>query len=179
MSPTNKNYLGVGLVGLAIIIFWIFAMPIWGRMSLLNDAVAERESILSSRTDILRRVDDLNKQYQTRSADVARISSVVPNVKSTAELVSTVEAITQQTGLQLIEITTGESGSQQEERRVLFVELGLIGSYPSLTAFLDLAEKNLRLIDVFELSASQTSAPGAQVGLNFRVKANTYYLNVK
>lgn len=179
MTPANKNYLGIGLIGLALIVFWIFGMPAWDRISLLNDAIAEREDILSSRTDILRKIDDLNKQYQERSSDVAKISSVVPNAKSSAELVSTIEAITQQTGLQLVEITMGGSGDQQQELQTVFVELGLIGNYPSLTAFLDFAEKNLRLIDVFELSASQTSVPGAQVVLNFRVKANAYYLNVK
>lgn len=179
MIPANKNYLGIGLAGLAIIAFWIFVMPAWDRVSLLNGAVAERENILSSREEVLKKIDDLSRQYRERSADVSRISSVVPNAKSSAELVSTIEAITQQTGLQLLEISTGESGNQQQELHTIFVELGLIGSYPSLTAFLDLLEKNLRLIDVLELNASQTSAPGQQTSLNFRVKANAYFLNVK
>jgi len=179
MSVVNKNYLGVGLAGLAIIAFWLFGMPTWDRISLLNGAVAEREDILSLRTEILKRIEDLNSQYQQKSSDVSKISSVVPNAKGTAELVSTIEAVTQQAGLQLIEITMGESSNQQQELQTVFVELGLIGSYPSLMTFLDLVEKNLRLIDVFELSASQASAPGEQIVLNFRVKANAYYLKVK
>jgi len=179
MSIANKNYLGVGLTGLAIIIFWIFVMPAWNKISMLNDAIAERKDILSSREEILKRIDDLNKQYQKRSSDVGKISSVVPNAKSAAELVSTVEAITQQTGMQLVEITMGESGRQEQELQTVFIELGLTGDYPSLTAFLELLEKNIRLIDVFEISASQASVPGAQVVLNFRVKVNAYYLNVK
>ncbi len=177
MTPANKNYLGFGLIGLAIIVVWIFVMPAWNRISSLNDAIAEREDILSSRSDILRRIEELNTQYTERSEDVNRISSVVPKTKNAAELVSTVETITSQTGLQLIEITMGETGrSQQQGLKTVFVELGLTGSYPSLTSFLDLLEKNLRLIDVFELSASQAAIPGAQTILNFRIKANTYYL---
>lgn len=172
----NKNYLGVGLVGLTIIVFWLFVMPVWSRMSMLNDAIAEREDVLSSREDILRRIDDLNRQYQERFSDVGRISSVVPNTKNTAELVSTIETISQQTGMQLIEITMGEPSGQQQELQTSFAELGLIGSYSSLTVFLDLLEKNLRLIDVFEISASQASAPGQQIVLNFRVKINAYYI---
>src|SRR3989344_3440299 len=134
MTPANKNYLGVGLAGLAIIVFWIFGMPAWDRVSLLNGATAEREDILSSRTEILKKIEDLNSQYQQRSSDVSKISSVVPNAKGAAELVSTVEAGTPQTGLQLI--------------------------------------------DVFEWSASQASIPGQQIVLNFRVKANAYYLKL-
>ena len=179
MSLANKNYLGVGLAGLAVFVFWVFVMPIWDRVSLLSNAVAEREGILASREEILKKIDDLNRQYQERSADVSRISSVVPNAKSAAELVSTIETITQQTGLQLVEITMGGLGSQEQELRTVSIELGLVGNYPSLTAFLDLLEKNLRLIDIFELNASQAATPGAQVALNFKVKAKAYYLSVK
>jgi len=176
VSVTNKNYLGVGLAGLAIIAFWIFGMPTWDRISLLNEAIAERDDILLSRTEILKRIGDLNSQYQQRSSDVSKISSVVPNAKGAAELVSTIESVTQQTGLQLTEIAMGESGDQQQELQTVFIELGLVGSYSSLTAFLDLVEKNLRLIDVFELNVSQASIPGQQIVLNFRVKANSYYI---
>jgi len=179
MNPANKNYLGVGLTGLTIVVFWVFGMPMWNRISLLNAAAAERREILSSRTEILQKIEDLNEQYRERSTDVNKISSVVPNAKSTAELVSTIEATTQQTGLQLVEMTMGGSDSQQQELQTVFLELGLVGSYPSLTAFLDLLEKNLRLIDVFEISVGQTATPGGQAVLNFRVKVNAYYLNVK
>lgn len=179
MTPANKNYLGVALAGLAIILFWMFILPTWNRTSLLNGAITEREDILSSREVILSRINDLNSQYQERAADVGRISSVVPNAKSAAEMVSTIESVTQQTGMQLVEITMGGSDDPQKELQTVFVELGLIGNYPSFVAFLDLVEKNLRLIDVNEISVSQTSAIGAQISLNFRVKANAYYLSVK
>lgn len=177
MSIANKNYFGVGLVGLAIIAFWLFIMPTWDRLSLLNEAIAERKNILSSREEILKKIDNLNKQYQTRLADVTKISSVIPNTKSTAEFVSAIETMTQQSGLQLIEITTGE-GDQQQEIQTVLIELGLVGSYPSLTIFLDLVEKNLRLLDVSEISVGKTTTSEIQT-LNFRVKINAYYLNLK
>ena len=179
MNIINKNYLGVGLVGLAIIVLWTFGVPEWNRISLLKDAVEEREGILSARESILTKIEDLNKQYRERTSDVVRISSIVPGTKSTAELVSTIEAITQQTGLQLVEITIGGDGNKQQEPQTMSVELGLAGTYPSLTAFLDLAEKNLRIIDIFEINISQTVTTETQTALNFRIKANVYYLNVK
>src|SRR3989344_145963 len=172
MTIENKNYLGTTLVGLAIIIFWVFILPVWDRISLLNEAIHEREAMLSSTREMLKKIEELNVQYQERSSDVVRISSVVPNAKSSAELVSTVEAISQQTGLQLTEITTSGSGDQQEELQTIFIELGLAGNYPSLTAFLELLEKNLRLADVSEINIAQASVLGGQVSLNFRVKAN-------
>ena len=172
--------MGIGLAGLAIIAFWIFGMPAWDRSSLLKDAIAEREDILSAREEVLKKIEDLNEQYRNRANDVARISSIVPGTKGVAELVSTIEAITQQTGIQLTEITMGgDNKKQQEELQIISIELGLTGSYLSLTLFLDLIEKNLRMIDVFEINISRTAASETQTALNFRVKANAYYLTVK
>lgn len=180
MSIANKNYLGAALAGLAIILFWLLGMPAWDRMTLLRSAIAERENILSSRAEILKKVEDLNNQYRERSSDVKRISSIVPNAKGAAELVSMVEAVSRQTGLQLIELTMGGSDIQDnKEMRTVFLELGLIGNYPSLTTFLGLLESNLRLIDVFEITVSRMESSGAQIVLNFRVKLNAYYLNIK
>ena len=125
-------------------------------------------------------MEDLNNQYRERSSDVKRISSIVPNAKGAAELVSMVEAVSRQTGLQLIELTMGGSDIQDnKEMRTVFLELGLIGNYPSLTTFLGLLESNLRLIDVFEITVSRMESSGAQIVLNFRVKLNAYYLNIK
>jgi len=179
MTQANKNYLGVGLIGLGILSFWIFGMPSWDRISLLNDAMAEREDILLSREEVLKKIEDMNRQYQERSDDVDRIASVVPGNKSSAELVSTIESITQQSGLQLTGLSIGGATNEQQELQTAFVELNLSGTYPSLTVFLDFVEKNIRLLDVLEISISQTGTPGGQVSLNFRITMNAYYLNVK
>lgn len=179
MTPINKNYLGVSLVGLAIIVFWIFGMPAWNKLSLLNDAIAKRESILSAKEDVLKKIEELEKEYRERAGDVAKISSVIPGTKNTAEFVSTVEAISQQTGLQLVEITMGGSNNEQQELQTMSIELSLSGTYLSLRTFLDLLEKNLRLVDVFEINVGQATTPGAQTTLDFRIKTNAYYLNVK
>ena len=186
LTPENKNYIGVSLMGLAIIVFWVFIMPAFNKISALNKESAERNEFLSSRVEILNKIGDLNKEYKKRSQEAAKISSVIPAAKGIAELVSTIEAISQQTGLQLVEITTGGSSNlptgqagQQQELQTISIELGLVGGYQSLVSFLDLIEKNIRLIDVFELSVSQSSTPGEQIVLNFRIKANAYYLNTK
>ena len=179
MTQPNKNYLGIGLVGFAIIVFWIFGVTIWDRISLLDGAIEEREALMLSREEVFKKIEVLAKQYQERINDVKKISTIVPETKSSAELVSTVEAISQQSGLQLIEIATGNASHTQKEPQTIFIELGLIGNYPSLVVFLDLLEKNIRLIDVYEVNASQTALLGGQTKLNFRIKANAYYLNSK
>lgn len=179
MSPTNKNYLGVGLAGLAIVVFWITGMPLWDNIALLNDSVIEKRGAFSERETILKNIDVIHKQYQDRSSDVGKISSVIPNKKSPAELVSSLETIAKQSGLQLVEITMGGAKKEGQELQTTSIELGLTGSYESFTAFLDLVEKNIRLLDIFEVSVSQAATPGGQIVLNFRVKINAYYLTVK
>ncbi|MBI3274279.1 MAG: type 4a pilus biogenesis protein PilO [Candidatus Colwellbacteria bacterium] len=179
MTPPSKNYLGIGLAGLAIITFWVLLMPLWDNLSLLKSSVAEKEKVFAEREDILKEIDKVNKQYQSRSVDVTKISSVIPNKKSPAELVSSIEIIAQQSGLQLVEITMGGTKKEDKELQTASIELGLTGSYGSFTTFLGLLEKNIRLLDVFEISISQAAIPGGQVVLNFRAKINAYYLTVK
>lgn len=179
LTPVNKNYLGVGLMALTIIVFWTLVVPLWNHSSLLKKAVAERDDFLSSRVAILQKISDLNEEYKNKSLETSKAVLVVPKTRGVAELISTIEALTQQTGLQLIEVSTGGAENQQQELQTVFVELGLIGSYPSFTAFLNLIEKSVRLIDVFELSVDQPSTPGEQTVLSFRVKANAYYINAK
>ena len=179
MNIANKNYLGAVLAGLAVIVFWILTMPIWDRMSLLNEAIAGRNDILASRKDLLKKVDELNAQYRERTSDVSKISSIVPSSKSAAELVSTLEAISQQSGMQLVEVVMSDPGDTQQGLQTVLFELGLIGNYPSLNVFLESLEKNLRLTDISEMSVTQASLTGAHISLNFRIKAKAYYLNVK
>lgn len=177
MTLVNKNYIGILLIGLAIVIFWVFGMAMWDRISLLNMAVDERGDILTSRKEIIAKIEALNKQSKERAADVSKLSTVVPDTKSSAELVSTLETMSQQTGLQLIELTMSDSSKQKikDDLQNVFIELGLMGSYSSLTNFLGLLEKNVRLLDVTEMSASQVLAGGL---LNFRIKASAYYLKI-
>ena len=176
MNP-NKNYIGAGLVALALIGAWGWILPEYDQISELNLALEERQELYDSRSAIIKRIQDLNKEYQQRAADITKISSVLPSKKSLAEMVSAVEKLSTQSGLQLISATIAgkPSDSQARAYNLLPIEIAMGGSYPGLVSFLKSAEKNLRIMDVISIDAAAgvVDNPGL---LNFSIKGNAYYL---
>ena len=176
MNP-NKNYIGAGLVALALIGAWGWILPEYNKISELNVALKERQELYDSRSATIKRIQDLNKEYQKRAADVTKISSVLPSKKSLAEMVSAIEKISAQSGLQLISATIAgkPSDGQAGPYNFLPIEITMSGGYPELISFIRSAEKNLRVIDITSVNAAAGSSdkPGL---LNFSMKGSAYYL---
>ncbi len=176
MNP-NKNYTGAGLIALALIGAWGWVLPEYNKISELNVAVNERQELYDSRSAIVKRIQDLNKEYQQKAADITRISSVLPSKKSLAEMVSAIDRLSIQSGLQLISaIVAGQpSDSQVRAYNSLPIEISMGGGYPGLVSFLQSAEKNLRIIDITSIDAAAGAAANPGL-LNFSIKGNAYYL---
>lgn len=176
MNP-NKNYIGAGLVALALIGAWGWVLPEYNKISELNIALEERQELYDSRSVIVKKIQDMNKEYQQRAADITRISSILPSKKSLAEIVSAIDKLAMQSGLQLISATIAgkPSDSQVGAHNSLPIEIAMSGSYPGLVSFLQSAEKNLRILDITSMDAAAGAAdnPGS---LNFSLKGNAYYL---
>lgn len=175
MNP-NKNYTGAGLIALAIIGIWAWVMPEYNKISELDLALQERQDLYDSRSAILKRIQDMNKQYQEKAADITKISGILPSKKSLAEAVSAIDRIATQSGLQLVSAQlAGEPSNEGSTYNSLPIEITLNGSYPGLVSFLQSAEKNLRIIDITSVDAAASSVdkPGL---LNFSIKGNAYYL---
>lgn len=176
MSP-NKNYIGAGLIAMAIVLFWALALPLYNRVSNLDAAIKEREDLLNSRNAILTNIQELNKSYQKRIPEIAKLSSIVPSKKSIAEVLSAIDDISVKNGLELFSsaiIGQNVSGADVNPYNLLSLEMGLNGSYPGLTNFLKSLEKNLRLMDITSVDAA--TGFGNASTLNFVVKGNAYYL---
>ena len=165
------------MIALAFIGAWGWVLPEYNKISELNVALNERQELYDSRGAIIKKIQDMNKEYQKRAADVTRISSVLPSKKSLAEMVSAIEKLSTQSGLQLISATIAgkPSDGQAGAYNFLPIEISMGGGYPGLVSFLQSAEKNLRIIDIttIDAAAGVTDRPGL---LNFSVKGNAYYL---
>lgn len=176
MNP-NKNYFGAGLIALAFIGAWGWVLPEYNKISELNVALNERHELYDSRSATLKKIQDLNQEYQQRAPDVARISAILPSKKSLAEMVSAIDRLSVQSGLQLISSTiVGKpADSQVGAYKFLPIEMTMSGSYPGLVSFLQSVEKNLRIMDItsIDAAAGSTDNPGL---LNFSIKGNAYYL---
>src|SRR3989344_2896095 len=174
----SKNYIGAGLIAIAIVLFWALALPFYYRISDLDTAIKEREDLLKSRNTIIANIKELNKEYQKRIPEIAKLSAIVPSKKSIAEVLSAIDDVSAKNGIQLFSsaiIGQKTSDTDANPYNLLSLEMGLSGSYLGLTNFLRSLERNLRLVDITSVDAA-TAAAGNTSTLNFVVKGNAYYL---
>ncbi|KKU93470.1 MAG: hypothetical protein UY24_C0022G0007 [Parcubacteria group bacterium GW2011_GWA1_48_11b] len=175
MSQT-KNYIGASLIALAVFLAWVLVLPSYNKISVLREAIKERENLLSARNAIIANLKSLTAEYQKRAGDIAKLSSVIPNKKSVAELVSTMENIASRNGMQLTGGTISEQSAEAgKQYGMLLLDFNFSGNYLSLDGLLNNIEKNLRLLDVAFIDISPSSF-GASSLLDFRVRINAYFL---
>ncbi len=173
----NKNYIGAGLIAIAIVLFWALALPLYDAVSDLSTAIQERNDLLASRNTIITNINNLNKEYQKRITEITKLSAIVPAKKSIAEVLSAIDNMATKNGIQLISSTIAgqkNSGTDNSPYNILSMDMSLVGSYPGLTNVLNAFERNLRIMDITSVDAAAVS--GNNTSLNFTVKGNAYYL---
>jgi len=173
----NKNYIGAGLTAIAIVLFWVLALPFYNEISDLDIAIKDREDLLKSRSTIINNIKELDKEYQKRIPEIAKLSTIVPSKKSVAEVLSAIDDISKKNGIELFSsaiIGQNTSDVNANPYNLLSLEINLNGNYPGLTNFLRAFEKNLRLVDITSIDA--VAGLGNTTVLNFVVKGNAYYL---
>ncbi len=171
----SRVYIGAFLIAIAAILFWVLLMPTYDNVMAQREAITERSEMFKNRSDIIANIATINQEYAKKSADVARFASIVPAQKSAPELVSSLQALATQNGLQLMTIAlSGDANKDINSYQVQSIDLGLNGSYPAFKSFLIALERNTRLIDIISIDASPTSDNSPIIG--FRVKGNAYYL---
>lgn len=171
----SRTYIGAILIAGAGIIFWVLLMPTYDNVMARREAVTQRNDIIKTKTDIITSINSLTKEYANRSADIARFSSMVPALKSAPELVSSIQALATQNGLQLKTISL--SGNiTQDLNPYLSQSIGieLNGGYLAFKSFLMAIERNIRLIDIDSIDASPIAENSPVI--SFRIKGNAYYL---
>ena len=171
----SRTYIGAFLVAIAGILFWTLLMPAYDNVMAQRDAIAERADILKDRSDIIANINALAQEYAKRSTDIARFTSIVPAQKSAPEIISSIQALATQNGLQLNTIVlSGAVNQTSNPYKEQSIDLGLSGSYPAFKSFLMSLERNIRLIDIISMDASPTSDNSSII--SFRIKGNAYYL---
>lgn len=173
----NKNYIGATLIAIAGFFFWGWILPGYNTISELTTLVKERQDLIAARSKIIANIASLTKEYQQRSSDIKKLSAVVPNKKSIAEIVSTMENIASRNGMQVIGETISEQKSNPDASyNSVLVDIALGGGYASLVNVLQSMEKNLRLIDVSSIDVNPGVSSGGAIILNFRVKMYVYFV---
>lgn len=174
---TGKRIFGAFVVAIALFFAWPAVIGEWQYVSALRAAVAERTDLLAKRTDLLAKIKTAYAEYQSKvsSTDGAKFSALVPVRKDQAELVSALQDMATQAGIQLTEVRVTESQTAASKQyKTLSLTLTLSGTYASLRQFLGSVEQYVRVLNVDSIQTTvDTRNPGQ---LTFAIRADTYFL---
>lgn len=173
----NRGTLSSIIAALAFLMFFVLVMPQYDAIKLFRETVAARETLFAERSAIISRIQELKRQVEAKQADIDRLTTFMPRGKQIDEIVSSIEKVAADSGMQLTVITTSDAGAVTgEEQKRIFISIDLIGTYPNLVNFLKFLEQSLRLYDVSEVVVSPATITGPGNSLNFALKMHAYYL---
>ena len=162
-------------MAVALFFFWPAVYGSWQEVSALRAAVAERQQLLDTRTATLSKAADEYKKLQSAlSGNGQNFLQLVPVKKNTAELVSAVQDIAANAGVQLTQVQIADAkGKDTDPYKTLSISLEMNGTYPALRSFLGDLESYVRILNV---NSIQISADASSGQLRYVVKADTYFL---
>ena len=180
----------------AILLGFFYIRPEWQRFRILNQEAGELEetsgkfdALIANRDKLLETVNSISKN------DLARLDQILPQGPRSSDFLTALEALSIENGVSLRRIdlvtpdaqkpesSTRSAGSQPRPSataalpgqrpgvEALPFSVQVAGSYGAFKKFLAALERNLRLIDVDEISFSAEKGDN----LEFSLKAKTYY----
>lgn len=172
----SKNIFGAFTVAIALFFLWPGIFSSWAEKSVLQATLAGEKEVLAERTRILAKAREEYATLQniTQSASGENFSSLIPEKKDAAELVSAAQAIAAAAGLQMSKLQIVESATKTAEQYVaMTLVIEMSGPYSGLREFLSNLEDYVRILNVKSIKAESDQRGSGQL---FTIRADTYYI---
>lgn len=170
----NKRLLSSIIIASSILIFFFLILPIFDKTRMLNNAIEQREGMLKELQGISSRVTELNGEIGRNENNIAKLNNLLPKRKEVSEILVMIESIVSSSGLLLSELSLSEPNVAGAGK--INANIKLSGDFNSLMTFLDLLEKNLRLIEITTLDIA-TDLSGSSGKINYNIKFEARYLS--
>lgn len=178
---TIKNLIGSILISIAVFVFWAIILPDYDGRVHLQSEIKARSAHFEAKNKLINKTVELDKEYQSRYAELKRLALVVPSEKHLEEMITVVEDIFLTSGVSLTDMALSADEDQSGlPYNLIGMEFAFNATYDSVINFLYAIEKSLRLIDTVSLSLSvnqEEPAGQGQVSLNVLFKARAYFLS--
>lgn len=169
---TNKLIPSI-LIAASILTLFLLVLPSFDKTRMLQAAIEEREGLLQEAQELQARVEELNREIDSKKTEVGKLDNLLPREKMIPELLSGLEAIVAGSGLNLTELNISELSSQDQIKK-LSGNMKLNGSFAPFMQFLDLLERNLRLIEVVTVDVGAQLTQGVRV-INYDLRFEVNY----
>lgn len=172
----NKNLIASIIVALGFALLFILVLPEYDAVKSDKAVLQARQELLNERTAEVKNFKDLEREADARQSEIGKITTFVPPKKQIDEVVSSIQRMTSDSGLQLVSLAAAAVTDNAETRyRKLFINVEAVSQYPAFINFLRSLEQSLRLYDVSDIAAGVSSG-GLGAGVNFSIKIYGYYL---
>lgn len=171
-----KNIFGAFTLAVALFFVWPAVFGSWAEVSALRSALDERQTLADQRAAILSKVDQEYAQYQALASgsNGRAFAELVPVKKDSAELVSAIQDIANNSGVQVTQIQISEANAKKGgQYQTLTMTITLSGPYPGLRTFLAGLENYVRILNIGNIQISVDQTTGQ---FNYSVKADAYFL---
>jgi len=169
----RRQLIGALIIAISLFTFLGFVLPRYNAMGELRTALQERQAKYAERKDVIANIKVLAEEYKNHSADIGRISQVIPDKKSTAEILSALETVSLRNGIQILDFSIRDRSSAGSDLYTTSdLSMTIEGGYANISNFFQSLEKSLRLVDITKLEISPTDGQN----LTARIEASAYYL---
>lgn len=169
---SSQNLLGSILLAVAAFAFFGFILPVYDEVRATQTAIDDRTASITELQQALQSVESLKSEMQGRIEEVEKLGGVISEGKRADEVLSSINAIANESGMQVVQFSMGDVGLSSGISTGS-IDMNLRGAYGSFMTFLENMENNLRLFDVQGISIA---TPDQTNVLNINLKINVYYL---
>lgn len=174
-----KSLVGAILISIAVFVFWVVILPGYEKRSYFLSVIESRSVDFESKNGLIRKITELENEYQSKYAELKRLSLVIPAKKGIEEMLTILDNIFSQSGvvLQKMGLFAQEGGGLNLPYSIVSIDLDVFGTYDSVSNFLDTIEKSIRLIDATEISLGIDDMAVSEEGLlTMSFKGQAYFI---
>ncbi|MDD4784482.1 MAG: type 4a pilus biogenesis protein PilO [Candidatus Paceibacterota bacterium] len=121
--------------------------------------IQEKKEALVEIANFKKLAEELDNKYNTLGGDFYKITTAVPMSPNFSELLAILDSIARLTNVTVKDMSFRDVANKKENSdlySVAEININLMGSYEDLTKFFAETEKELRLMDVINLSLKKT-----------------------
>lgn len=108
-----RKLLSAAIVSASLFLVFILILPKYEQVKDLRSAVQAREEVVKDKTAILSNIKNLGNQIDSRASEINKLSKILPVKNRVDEIVSSMETISSQTGMELRDIAIAEQPDEK------------------------------------------------------------------
>lgn len=184
-----KSLTPIILIGVAVVIFFMFTNPMYAKVQELQKQVAGFNDAISNAQDLQSVRDELSAKYNSFPPEsLNRLVKLLPDNVNNIRLILDIKGIADKYGLQIQNVKFDPAGevnptqvpqsskglaAQTKDYGVFNFEFSTTGSYNSFVKFVADMEKSLRIIDINSINFASSDASS---NYRYDFKITTYWL---